>query len=159
MCKRDGESVDHLLLHCDVSYALWSALFTCFGLSLVMPRRVFDLFACWWTSGRPRSTAIWKMVLTCILWCVWKERNNRCFEDLKRSLEDILASFFHTLYLWTMAFVSHLSLSFGDFLVHFLISSYVLSLVCFRCTYGRLSLLIKPVYYLSKIEREREREE
>jgi hypothetical protein len=64
---------------------------------------------------------IWKM--TYLFWCVWNERNNRCFEDLERSLEDILASFFHTLYFWTVAFVSHLSLSFGDFLVHFSLSS------------------------------------
>jgi hypothetical protein len=66
---------------------------------------------------------IWKMVLTCILWCIWKEINNKCFEDLERSLEDILASFFHTLYLWTVAFVSPLSLSFGDFLVRCSLSS------------------------------------
>jgi hypothetical protein len=31
--------------------------------------------------------------------------------------------FFHILYLWTVAFVSLLSLSFGDFLVHFSLSS------------------------------------
>jgi hypothetical protein len=94
-----------------------------FGLSWIMPRRAIDLFACWWTSKRPRSAAIWKMVSTCLLWCVWKERNNRYFEDLERSLEDILSSFFHTLYLWTVAFVFPLSLSFGDFLVCFLLSS------------------------------------
>jgi hypothetical protein len=69
------------------------------------------------------SAAIRKMVPTCILWCVWKERNNRRFEDLERSLEDILASFFQTLYIWTVAFVSPLPLSFDDFLVCFSISS------------------------------------
>jgi len=37
---------------------------------------------------------IWKMVPICIFWCVWKERNLRCFEDLENSMEDILASFF-----------------------------------------------------------------
>jgi len=98
-------------------------IFTRFGLSWVMPRRVLDLFACWWTSGRPRSAAIWKMVPTCILWCVWNEKNNRCFKDLERSLDDILTSFLHALYLWTVAFVSPLSLSFGDFLVRFSIFS------------------------------------
>jgi hypothetical protein len=54
MCKQNEESVNHLLIHCDVTHALWSAIFTHFGLSWVMPRRVLDLFACWWTSGRPR---------------------------------------------------------------------------------------------------------
>lgn len=28
MCKRNRESVDHLLLYCDTAYALWSTLFT-----------------------------------------------------------------------------------------------------------------------------------
>jgi len=123
LCKRNGESVDHLLRRCDVAYAPWSAIFTRFSMYWVMPRRVIDLFACWWTFGRPRSVVSWRMVPTCLFLCVWKERNNRYFEDLERSLEDILSSFFHTLYLWTVAFVSPLSLSFGDFLVCFLLSS------------------------------------
>jgi hypothetical protein len=50
MCKRNGESVDHLLFHCEVAYALCNDFFSCFGLSWVMLGLV-DLFACWWTSG------------------------------------------------------------------------------------------------------------
>jgi hypothetical protein len=116
--------MDHLLLHCDVSSALWSALFTHFGMSWVMPRRAIDLFACWWTSGRLRSTVIWKMVPIYLFWYLWKEINNRCFEDFERSLEDILASFFHTLYLWTVAFLCPLCrLVMFDFLVHFSLSN------------------------------------
>jgi len=100
-CKRDGEYVDHLLLHCDMTYALWTNIFNCFGMSWVMPRRVS----------------------ICIFWCVWKEKNLRCFEDLKSSIEDILALFFHTLYLWTVVFLSPLAISFVDFLVCFSIPS------------------------------------
>jgi hypothetical protein len=59
----------------------------------------------------------------CIFWCVWKERNLRRFEDLESSMEDILASFLHTLYLWTVAFLSPLAISFADFLVRFSIPS------------------------------------
>jgi hypothetical protein len=33
MCKKTGESVDHLFLHRDVASALWSSLFSRFGLS------------------------------------------------------------------------------------------------------------------------------
>jgi hypothetical protein len=57
--KRDEKSVNHLLLHCDVASALWNNIFTRFGMYWVMPRRVIDLFACWWKSGRSRSAAIW----------------------------------------------------------------------------------------------------
>jgi hypothetical protein len=34
MCKRNEESVDHLLLHCNVASAIWSVLFNRFGLCL-----------------------------------------------------------------------------------------------------------------------------
>lgn len=64
------------------------------------------------------------MVPTCLLWYVWKKINNRCFEDLKRSLKGIFASFFFFFFFsyfvsMPVAFVSSLSLSFGDFLVRF----------------------------------------
>jgi hypothetical protein len=85
MCQRNGETVDHLLLHCDVASAMCSALFSHFGMSKVMPRRVIDLFACWWSSKKLRSAAVWKMVPTCLLWCLWREKNNKSFEGLGRS--------------------------------------------------------------------------
>jgi hypothetical protein len=116
LCKRNGESMDHFLLHCNVASTLWNSLFTRFGMSCVMPRR-------WWNSRRPRIAAIWKTVPICIFWCVWKERNLKCFENVESSMENILTSFFHTLYLWTVAFLSSLLLSFIDFLVRFSLPS------------------------------------
>jgi hypothetical protein len=92
-------------------------------MSWVMPRRVVDLFACWWKAGRSRSAAVWKMVPICVLWCVWKERNFRCFEDLENSMENFVASFFYTLYLWMEAFLSPVCISFSDFLVRFSLPS------------------------------------
>ena len=94
-----------------------------FELAWVMPRRVVDLLACWWSSRRWRSAVVWKMVPTCLFWCIWQEMNNRCFEDLERSLEAILSSCFHTLYLWTVAHLSPLSISYDDFLTRFSFSS------------------------------------
>ena len=31
VCKRNGETIDHLLLHCPVSQELWNMLFTIWG--------------------------------------------------------------------------------------------------------------------------------
>jgi hypothetical protein len=103
MCKKTEETVDHLLLHCDVVSVVWNSLFSCFGVSWVMPRRVIDLLACWWSSGRSRSAVVWKMAPICIFWCLWWERNNRSFEDLERTLEETHSLFYHTLYCWTSA--------------------------------------------------------
>jgi hypothetical protein len=123
MCKKTEETVDHLLLHCDVASVVWNSLFSRFGVSWVMPRRVIDLLTCWWSSGKSRSAVVWKMTHICIFWCLWWERNNRSFEDLERTLEEILSLFYHSLYCWTSAYVHPLFISFSDFLTRFSISS------------------------------------
>jgi hypothetical protein len=94
LCKSDGETVNHLLLHCEVENALWYAIFNRFGLSWVMPNSVADLFACWWAGGHSRNAIMWKMVPLCLMWCLWEERNARCFEDLERSSEELKSFFF-----------------------------------------------------------------
>jgi hypothetical protein len=36
MCKKSGESIEHLLLHCEVARDLWSSLFNMFGVVWVV---------------------------------------------------------------------------------------------------------------------------
>jgi hypothetical protein len=45
------------------------------------------------------------------------------FESKERTLEEILSSFYETLYLWTVAYVSPLSIIYSHFLVRFALSS------------------------------------
>jgi hypothetical protein len=47
MCKRSGESIDHLLLHCEVARELWTLIFLLFEVEWIMPKRVIELLACW----------------------------------------------------------------------------------------------------------------
>ena len=47
LCKKSGETIDHLFLHYEVASALWDYIFSVFGLEWVMSSRVVDLFACW----------------------------------------------------------------------------------------------------------------
>jgi hypothetical protein len=66
------------------------------------------------------SAAVWKIIPICLFWCLWREKNNRSFEDLESALEEIYPLFYHMLlYLWTMAYVHSLSFSFDDFLTRF----------------------------------------
>jgi hypothetical protein len=50
MCKKNGESMDHLLLHCEVARDLWSYIFSLFGIEWVMPRMVLELLTSWGPS-------------------------------------------------------------------------------------------------------------
>ena len=103
MCRHCGETVDHLLLHCEMVHRLWNFALITFGLSWVTPRLIPDLLFGWWNWLEKHSSQIWNFVPLCILWCIWKERNQRTFEDLDSSGNQMLASFCGTLFDWSQA--------------------------------------------------------
>jgi hypothetical protein len=45
LCKKSGEFIDHLLLHCEVVRDLWSYVLILFGVEWVMPRTVLELLS------------------------------------------------------------------------------------------------------------------
>ena len=66
-----------------------------------MPLSVVGLFACWQGRfGHHRNRDIWKVVPRCLMWCIWKERNSRCFEDIECSMLDLKLLFLQTLFDW-----------------------------------------------------------
>ena len=82
---------------------MWSMVFGMFGVQWVMPRSVLDLYSCWMGRlGRNDSVLVWKMILHCLIWCLWCERNSRHFEDAERHIPEIKLLFFHTLFDWVM---------------------------------------------------------
>ena len=112
MCKRCGESVDHLLLHCPIAYDLWSMVFCLFGIHWVMLYKVSEVLASWQGKfGRHRNIGVWRFVSHCFLWCLWRERNARCFENSERSILDIKFFFFRTLLEWSLVLPSYSCLS------------------------------------------------
>jgi hypothetical protein len=104
MCKKNGESVDHLLIHCEMATYLWHYVFALFGMEWVMPQKVIDLFACWsQMGGRDLFRNIWRMVPLCVMWCIWRERNARFFEDKECSVDGVRKNMIAMLHVWTMA--------------------------------------------------------
>jgi hypothetical protein len=89
-----------------------------------MPRRMVDLFTCWrGLSGKPQSSQVWKMVPFYLLWCIWREINDRSFENCKRMVVDLKPFFFNTPYHWKAALDFPNLIGFHDFLEHFSLSS------------------------------------
>jgi hypothetical protein len=65
---------------------------------------------------------MWMMILLYLMWCIWGERNNRSFEDCERTVVELKAFFFKTLYQWIVAYdCLHISncLDFFDLLFSF----------------------------------------
>jgi hypothetical protein len=94
---------------------------------------ISHLFASWWTGGCSQSPRVWKMVPLCLLWCLWRLRNARCFEGFEWSLEELKLFFFFFLFTWTAAYLVPLVINFPEFLVLFSFSTWAFS--CIRLVY------------------------
>ena len=104
MCKEDGESIDHLFLHCNAANELWQLVFSMFGIWWAMPYHVVDLLACWTGhTCKTSSAAIWGVIPHCIMWVIWRERNDRSFEDIEHSPQELKQRFLNVLFEWVNA--------------------------------------------------------
>uniref|UniRef100_A0A2N9FVI8 Uncharacterized protein n=1 Tax=Fagus sylvatica TaxID=28930 RepID=A0A2N9FVI8_FAGSY len=62
-------------------------------------------------SGDPISSSgftswirkVWDMVPLCIFWCLWWERNTRCFEGMERNVLELKGLVLRTLMEWSKA--------------------------------------------------------
>jgi hypothetical protein len=103
MCKRAGESVDHLLLHCKYARELWSFIFCIMGIHWVMPGKVSELLACWRRRVYSSINVVWNAIPSCLMWLIWRERNRRAFEDSERHSMDLKLIFLRTIVEWMAA--------------------------------------------------------
>ena len=83
-----------------------------------MLQSVLGLLECWQGRfGRHQNGFIWLIVPHCLMWCLWRERNSRCFKDIERSIPDLKLFFFRTLLDWLVAMQNQSFPSFINFLI------------------------------------------
>ena len=116
-----------------------------------MPQSVVGLLACWQGRfGCHWNGYIWLIVPHCLLWCLWRERNSRCFEDKERSISDLKLFFFRTLMDWLAALQNQSILSFLDFLDSCNFCSWLFDPLYTPCVQGCSIFLRSINFYLSK---------
>lgn len=101
MYLKHSESVKHLFLHCTVGAAVWNMFFAIFGLTWVMPNTIKDAYVSWcqWRVGKSIKK-IWSMVPASIFWCLWNERNRRCFDGIATPVHILKAKCLMYLFSW-----------------------------------------------------------
>jgi hypothetical protein len=66
-----------------------------------MPRTVLELLNSWRAAIRYGSAKeAWRLAPLCLLWCIWRERNTRLFEDVETSMVELWTRLLNTLYIW-----------------------------------------------------------
>jgi len=65
-----------------------------------MPRTVLELLTSWGASvGYGLSKEAWWLAPLCLLWCIWRERNARLFEDVETSMVELRKRLLNMLYI------------------------------------------------------------
>jgi len=100
-CEAETETVNHLFLHCKVTEKLWQWFINLRGIRWAMPRHTVEALACWNRDGNQSGhKERWKIVPACIWWTIWKERNQRCFENKSISFQSMKMNCLATFYFW-----------------------------------------------------------
>jgi len=125
MYKKSGESIEHLLLHCEVARNLWSYILTLFGVGWVIPRRVLELLTSWgYSFGCGPAKEVWRLASLCLMWYLWQERNARYSEDVETLMLELQKRLLNTLFIWIVAHHSSSIFTYTDFLNLFSVLSY-----------------------------------
>ncbi|KAM7485873.1 hypothetical protein LguiA_001882 [Lonicera macranthoides] len=106
LCKKDGESIDHILVHCSVARFMWSNLFSLFGVDGVLPKKWADCVVIKWSFGTDHTKAkiLWRILVLAMAWRLWLERNSRIFDDKVSGAEEIWDNIIFSADLWARAF-------------------------------------------------------
>jgi hypothetical protein len=76
-------------------------IFCLFGVSWAMPQTIYDLLHCWRRKGP--AYVVWNAIPSCLMWLLWRERNQRAFKDAERHSADLKLILIRTLMEWTAA--------------------------------------------------------
>ena len=66
LCKKEEESTDHLLIHCNLTHDLWHFVFPLFGVLWVLPSTVKEVLLSWHGSFVGRSKKVWYAAPLCL---------------------------------------------------------------------------------------------
>ncbi|XP_020255847.1 uncharacterized protein LOC109832815 [Asparagus officinalis] len=91
LCERDAESHTHLFFECHFSMTVWNEVMNWlkFKWRTCNWRMLLDWY-CNRLRGRGFKLKVKRMALAAVVYNIWKERNNRIFNQKKRAPEQIV---------------------------------------------------------------------
>ena len=109
--------MNHLFLHCEVARDLWAHVLKIMDYCWVMPPKVLDVLFCWKRKfDDPHALFVWNLIPLCIWWTLWRERNDRCFENTFSSMEGLRGQLMSSLFCWAKAVLGFRLCDFFEFL-------------------------------------------
>ena len=117
LCKMEEETSDHLLLFCKKATMLWRLLFSLFDVQWVLHSSIKRNLMAWHGAsvckGKEKA---WRAAPLCLMWTLWRERNDRVLNDNERTDQALKLSFLYTFVNWCRVYLESHSLSLFDFI-------------------------------------------
>jgi hypothetical protein len=91
LCNLKDESVNHILLHCDVASLVWYRVMKWFDSCFLIPPNLFIHWECWSEDGNANNKVtkgLW-LVWHTTIWILWAKRNDVIFKGLNCVVEDV----------------------------------------------------------------------
>jgi hypothetical protein len=86
---------------------------------------VLELLTSWGASFEyGPAKEVWRLVLWCLMWCIWQERNVWHFEDVETLMVELSKHLLKTLYIWMSSHHNLNVFTYANFLNLFSIRSY-----------------------------------
>ncbi|CAL5421767.1 unnamed protein product [Camellia sinensis] len=90
LCKSGAETINHVLLSCQVAWSVWSAILKWWDVQGALPDSV-EAVLDWWAGVRftKKARLMWKALPMVVMWSLWNHRNECLFRDVAPSGEGV----------------------------------------------------------------------
>lgn len=107
-CSEVMESNSHIFFTCYFSWSIWMHVLNWWGTSGVLQNKCADFILAWMQlSGRRGSGKLWKLILGCVLWSIWYERNKIKFEHGTTNASHMLYTLRVRVGIWAKEMLGH----------------------------------------------------
>jgi len=115
-----SETMDHLLIHCDYFGMVWHRIYQWLGISFTAPASASDhLYHFGHLAGLPRlSHSFMTVIWMATVWVIWKERNNRIFNQKIDTLDHSVDKVKFMSFSWLQANMPTFAYSYNDWWRH-----------------------------------------
>ena len=103
--KKEEETSYHLILCCKKVTMLWNLLFSLFSVQWVLYFSIKRNLIGWdGAFVSKRREKAWRAAIFCLMWTLWKKRNERVFNDIEWFNQVLKHSFLYTFVNWVRVY-------------------------------------------------------